>query len=77
MEDEKGQAEEGFVVKPAGAGVKTVGPQGVSGQGLGGAPCDYAGMPISGGKVPHKMAGGMSVAQQMAPQNGVMPKVGK
>ena len=69
--------EKGFKVQGAGAGVKAVGAQGVSGQGLDGAPCDYAGMPISGGKVPHKKAGGMSVAQQIAPQNGVMPKVGK
>ena len=64
----------GFKVQGAGASVKSVGAQGVSGQGLGGAPCDYAGMPISGGKVPHKKpAPGLS----LEPKNGIMPKVGK
>ena len=65
----------GFSNKGAGASVKSVGPQGVQGQGEGSAPCDYASMPISGGKVPKKMAPKGSLS--LEPQNGIMPKVGK
>lgn len=64
----------GFTNKGAGASVKSVGAQGVSGQGLDGAACDYAGMPISGGKVPHKKA---APSLSLEPKNGIMPKVGK
>lgn len=66
--------DKGFKVQGAGASVKSVGPQGVQGQGEGSAPCDYAGMPISGGKVPKKMP---APSLDLGPQNGIMPKVGK
>jgi hypothetical protein len=66
--------EKGFKNQGPGASVKSVGPQGVKGQGLDGAPC--ASQPYSGGKVPHKKPG-KGLGELTAPQNGVMPKVGK
>lgn len=72
-----GVNEKGFSMQGPGKGVRSVTPQGASGAGLGGPAVPNASMPISGGKVPHQMPMGPSMDQCCAPQNGVMPKVGK
>lgn len=68
--------QKGFEQKPQANPEKNVGGQGLSGQGLGGQAVAHAGMPISGGKVPSKK-GVVSMGELSAPQNGVMPQVGK